>query len=101
MIRLAFEGAQKARINSHGDLVLKTDGGEIRQHKPHVYQEVGGVKKGIAGRYVIKGRHEVGFEVAAYDAAKPLIIDPVLSYSTYFGGGCIAYLLHLLAHQVR
>ncbi len=29
---------------------------------------------------------EVGFEIAAYDAARPLVIDPVLAYSTYLGG---------------
>ncbi len=29
---------------------------------------------------------QVGFEVARYDASKPLVIDPVLSYSTYLGG---------------
>ncbi len=31
-------------------------------------------------------KYEVGFEVSAYDTRKPLILDPVLSYSTYLGG---------------
>ena len=35
---------------------------------------------------MLKEEHEVGFQVAAYDASKPLVIDPVLSYSTYLGG---------------
>ena len=33
-----------------------------------------------------EANHEVSFEIAVYDATKPLIIDPVLSYSTYLGG---------------
>jgi len=53
----------------------------IRQQEP-VYQEVSGVRREIAGSYVLKGRQEVAFEVAAYDATRPLIIDPVLFYST-------------------
>jgi hypothetical protein len=41
----------------------------------------------VEGRYVQFGRDEVGFEVEAYDRALPLVIDPVLTFSTYFGAG--------------
>ncbi len=40
----------------------------------------------VDGRWVLKGGHQVGFELAAYDASRPLVIDPALSYSTYIGG---------------
>jgi len=85
VIRLAFEGVQKVRLDEQGDLVLRTEGGDILQHKPVVYQETGGIKKEIAGSYVIGRRNQVSLRVAGYDARKPLVIDPVLSYSTYFG----------------
>jgi hypothetical protein len=91
VIRLAFEGVEKAQIDESGDLVLRTASGEIRQHKPIAYQEVGGAKHEIASRYVIEGADQVGFEVAEYDAARPLVIDPVLDYSTYLGGGGLDY----------
>jgi probable HAF family extracellular repeat protein len=87
-IRLAFEGQTSLRVDASGDLVLRAPGGgEVRQRKPYAYQEDGdGSRAEVASRYVLKGRGQVGFEVGAYDAARPLVIDPVLAYSTYLGG---------------
>src|SRR5713101_5215748 len=85
-IRLFVVGAERLEASSRGDLVLNTGSGEVRLQKPVVYQESGNVRKEIAGRYVLRGKHQIGFEVATYDASKPLIIDPLLSYSTYLGG---------------
>jgi len=67
--------------------VLHASGGDIRQHKPIIYQNVDGARREIAGGYVRKGANRVGFQLAAYDTTRPLVIDPiVLSYSTYLGG---------------
>jgi hypothetical protein len=54
-----------------------------------IYQNLHGKRREVAGRYVLTEPHQVGFQVAAYDANQPLIIDPVLSYSTYLGGNNI------------
>ena len=86
IIRLAIAGSEKLEAGTDGGLVLRTTGGEVRLHKPIVYQQVNGTRKEATGRYVLRGKREIGFEVAAYDASRPLIIDPVLSYSTYLGG---------------
>ena len=86
VIKLAFEGANKVRIDPQGNLILHIAGGEVNFHKPFVYQKLNGIKHAIPGRYVLKGKHEVGFQMAKYDTSKPLVIDPVLSYSTYLGG---------------
>ncbi len=87
-IRLAFEGAEEIRLDAAGDLVLHVassrDG--VRLRKPFIYQEIDGARKAIPGRYVLTGKDQVGFQVAAYDTGKALVIDPVLSYSTYLGG---------------
>src|SRR5687768_4706538 len=85
-IRLAFGGADDIRVDDGGDLVLSVAGREVRQHKPFVYQTVGGARREVAGSYVLLGGREVGFRLGAYDAALPLVIDPVLVYSTYLGG---------------
>jgi hypothetical protein len=90
-IRFAFEGASRLRIDKEGALVVRTKGGnEIRQHRPVIYQETGGKRRELVGGYVMNGRGEVGFKVATYDRNRPLVIDPVLTYSTYLGGGTAA-----------
>ena len=86
LVTLAFEGTREIHIDARGELVLGVEGGEVRQHKPVVYQELAGVKQEVAGHYVLKGKRQVGFQVADYDPSRPLIIDPVLVYSTYLGG---------------
>src|SRR5260221_2869396 len=89
-IVLGFMGAEKLEIDARGDLVLHVSGGDIRQHKPIVYQEIDGTRQEIAGRYVRKSANRVGFQIAAYDTSRPLVIDPVvLAYSTYLGGSGI------------
>jgi hypothetical protein len=87
IIKLSFEGTRKIAIDAQGKLVLHTAGGKIRQSKPLVYQMLNGVKQEVDGHYVIKGDREVGFAVGSYDESAPLVIDPVISYSSYIGGG--------------
>ncbi len=87
MIRLGFVGLDQANIGAQGDLVLKTANGEIRQRKPVAYQEVDGVRREVASGYALKDKREVGFELGEYDHTRPLVIDPVMAYSTYLGGG--------------
>ncbi len=89
--RIAFDirGAKRILRNAHGDLVFKMGEDEIRWRKPVAYQEKDGVRQLVAARYAITNRNRVGFEVAEYDASRPLYIDPVtdtLIYSTYLGG---------------
>lgn len=86
IIALSFEGADQLKVNAQGDLLLQVGGGEIRQRKPLIYQEVDGVRHEVAGSYKLKDRNTVGFQIADYDASRPLVIDPVLVYSTFLGG---------------
>jgi hypothetical protein len=85
-IKLTFQGANNIKVTPTGELVLHTANGGLRMHKPVIYQQIEGVRQPIAGSYALKADQTVGFQVAAYDAAHPLIIDPVLAYSTYLGG---------------
>ena len=85
-IVLAFEGADRLEVDAQGDLVVHTAAGKLRQLRPVIYQDVDGVRREVPGRYVLKGPHHVAVSVDAYDASRPLVIDPVLVYSTYLGG---------------
>jgi hypothetical protein len=97
-IALSFQGADRVQIDAKGDLVLHTPGGLIRQNKPLVYQEVDGIRQELRGGYVLNNKNRVSFDVAAYDASKPLVIDPVLSYSTYLGGRSTDVGDHIAVH---
>ena len=83
------ERRSSLRIAPNGDLVVKTNSGEVRFQKPVVYQEQLRTRHSVDGRYVLRGNRGVGFEVASYDRSKPLVIDPVLIYSTYLGGNAV------------
>jgi hypothetical protein len=85
-IALNVEGARKLRRNVRGDLLASIGGGEVELQKPVVYQQINGERREIAGKYTIAGSHGVTFAVANYDRSYPLVVDPVLTYSTYIGG---------------
>jgi hypothetical protein len=80
-----ISGARRIRQDGEGDLVLTMSGGEIRWHKPFVYQEKNGARQEIAAHYTITNKSRVGFRLAEYDAGRPVYIDPLI-YSTYLGG---------------
>ncbi len=104
-IQLAISGANRVRVNAEGDLILTVPGGEVVQQAPRIYQVIDGQQQSVAGRYVLQSVESaaattvniavtdpmseplrVGFEIAHYDAKQPLVIDPVLAYSTFLGG---------------
>lgn len=85
-IKMQFAGAQQLRVADNGDLVIRMKGGELRHHKPILYQTVNGERKEITGHFVLRHRTRVSFAVGEYDRTKELVIDPVMTYSTYLGG---------------
>ena len=86
VIQLQFTGADSSEIDAQGNLVLHVGGSDVIEHAPVMYQEAGGVRQAVAGGYVALGDGQYGFTVGSYDSSRPLIIDPILAYSTYLGG---------------
>jgi hypothetical protein len=89
VIQLAIEGQRKLSIDAQGELVASVEGGEVRLKKPFAYQEVDGGKQIVAANYVLQRDGGVAFGLGKYDPSRTLIIDPILSYSTYLGGSNI------------
>jgi hypothetical protein len=86
-ITFGVEGSSGLAVDARGALVLRTGGGDVRWQRPHLYQEIGGVRHEVTGNYVLRGPSQVGFAVDSYDPTRPLVIDPVLDYSSFLAGG--------------
>jgi photosystem II stability/assembly factor-like uncharacterized protein len=83
-IRLRFASA--VRVNAAGDL----EAGPLVLRRLRIYQPIDGHEREVAGRFVVTGGRDASFYVAAYDPSRPLTIDPVIQYSTYFAGAAEA-----------
>jgi hypothetical protein len=86
VIKLAIDGADSMGLDGQGNLVLHTSGGDVLEHAPVIYQESNGIRQPVSGQFILEGDGQVGFALGAYDHGQALVIDPVLSYSTYLGG---------------
>jgi uncharacterized repeat protein (TIGR01451 family) len=84
-IRFRIEGAQSLRLDRAGDLRIRTSHGELVQRAPLVYQTNRGLREPVKARFRRYGDREVGFEIAAYDRERALVIDPVVLWSVYLG----------------
>jgi len=85
-IHLAYDGVKGVEVTADGELQLNTANGTVKQKKPVSYQTVNGKRQEVESRYTLLAKNEIAFEVGDYDRSKPLVIDPVLRYSTYIGG---------------
>jgi hypothetical protein len=105
-IRFGVQGADSIAIGAQGEVILHTAAGDLVQSMPAIYQQEGGRRRPIEGRWiqlalgsgaaavagtadnaVIADTAELGFAIGPYDRTRPLVIDPTLVYSTYLGGG--------------
>ncbi len=80
-IELAFDGVDSVRADDDGNLVINAAGHELRQRRPRVLQ---GVRE-LPSSYEVDGRR-VRLRFAGVSDDEPLLIDPVLEFSTYIGG---------------
>jgi len=82
---LEFNGAQALALKD-GALVIQGRNGSIRLEAPQVYQQIAGRREPVEGKFVLRGGHRAGFAIGNYDHSRELVIDPLLTFATYFGG---------------
>jgi hypothetical protein len=103
-VKFAYRGIKGLNITDEGNLETYLKDGLILQKRPYIYQEILGERVEIKGEFVIHDhklqsvkvpenmdadhghRFIYGFRIGSYDKEYPLIIDPILVYSTYLGG---------------
>ena len=82
LIKWKIEGSEEIAMNQSGDLIIRTEFGEIRELAPKAYQN----DKEVSIRWLVH-ENTIGFEIENYDVAKPLVIDPIVRmWGTYYGG---------------
>ncbi|WP_309495710.1 SBBP repeat-containing protein [Mechercharimyces sp. CAU 1602] len=85
-VNFLFTGMQKMTIEENGDLSIQTGSGVWCDKKPIGYQWQDHHLRTIPTRFVRRGDH-IGFVTERnYDPKLPLVIDPVVFYSTFIGG---------------
>jgi len=86
-IELSFDGAKHITTDASGNLILTSEAGELRLQHPVSYQEENGTRQAVDSRFVVKNDHQVVFALGSYDRSRQLVIDPSITFATYFGGG--------------
>ena len=88
-IHLRFAGMDELTVAPNGDLLVRAGGRTVTHHAPVVYQRrASGEQTLVPASYRIGAQQDVTIAVASFDAAAPLVIDPVISFATYlFGSG--------------
>lgn len=72
----------------NGKLQLRSSINTIEEQKPFAFQIINGDTSRVECAYQLKGSGNnavVSFKLGRYDISKPLIIDPILVFSTYSG----------------
>jgi uncharacterized repeat protein (TIGR01451 family) len=84
-IDLRIAGARRLSLSPGGSLRIRTAAGTLVQRAPVAYQQAGVERRPVESRWLLSGRR-LTLALGDYDHARPLVIDPVLAYSTYLGG---------------
>jgi hypothetical protein len=82
----SVERAPGLHVDALGRLVARAGPETLLWKAPFAYQEHAGVRHRVACHYAIDADGVVRLRLGAYQRRRPLVIDPVLQFSSYLGG---------------
>ena len=91
-IRMRYDGAEAIYAEKDGrSLRIHAGGRVLREHGLRCFQPGPPTLREIACTYAVRagpsGRTKVGFRLGRHDTSSALVIDPVIQWSSYLGGG--------------
>jgi hypothetical protein len=91
-IRVRFQGADSLRLDPSGNLIIHSRLGSVVERAPISYQLDGLDSIPRSGGYLLFDDNTFGFDIDdSYDPSLPLIIDPVVTFSSFLGGSLSDY----------
>ncbi|MCK5105858.1 MAG: SBBP repeat-containing protein, partial [Cyclobacteriaceae bacterium] len=84
-IVLHFDDQDKPKIDKQGNLVFMDKNQKLFMKPPVAYQTKQDTREIIDAKYTYIGKDQIGFDIGDYDTGIPLVIDPVIIFSTYLG----------------
>ncbi|MDH5256833.1 MAG: SBBP repeat-containing protein [Gammaproteobacteria bacterium] len=85
LIRFKYDNIDDIKISDENKLDIAVSNGLVYQKAPVIYQLINGKRKNVSGNYV-QVQDSFQFNVNEYDKSIALVIDPVIEFSSYFGG---------------
>ena len=81
-----LNGAEHVALGSEGDLEIHIGGETLVLKKPVAYQTSADGREPVGAAFALAKDGAVRFRLGAYDVTRPLVIDPVFTFSTYLDG---------------
>lgn len=99
-IRWTYSGARGVTVDGSGNLVVDLGGASVVEAKPVIYQGSGDRRTQVKGGYAVS-EGVVSFRLGRWDPSLRLIVDPVVSFSTYLGGSGLDSLRAIAVDSAR
>lgn len=86
VVAIVIEPPGPVAVEPDGGLSFERAGRRLGIQAPRAFQDLPSGRREFAARYRLDDQGRIRLQVAEYDGTRPLLIDPVLEFSSYLGG---------------